>query len=89
MDDQLLAWQRQIDAMSPSSRRIIARHDVPFGHAFRMWSTDGTFVVYVSRGWVEDLPHQKVLGLDVAVSTIVPPSLVGIPVVNESQREEG
>ena len=55
----LLREYSRIMADAPPRCVMIARHDVPFGGAFRMWNTRGEMIVYVSRGWIADLPRGK------------------------------
>lgn len=78
----LRAMIARVAALPPAPREIRASHLVPYGSAYRQWLTDGSHVVWVNRGEIADLPHVKVGGLDVAVSTLAPPWLFGIPVVN-------
>lgn len=59
MVEQIRELQRKIDAAPPPIRRIIARHDVPYGRAFRMWNARGELIVYANRGELADLPRAK------------------------------
>lgn len=78
----LRAMFAQVAALPPAPREIRASHLVPYGRAYRQWLTDGSLIVWVNRGEIADLPHAKAYGIEVALSTLAPPWLFGIPVVN-------
>lgn len=82
MDDVLrMAKDAQAQA-DVSPRRVMASHAVPYGRVYREWMANGDLVLWANRGEIADLPHRNYYGVDIAVSTMVPSGLYGIPVVN-------
>lgn len=68
--------KRQADMLRnppPTPHVIIARHDVPYGHAYSYYDTEGRWIVYANRGELADLP--RVSGERIGI--------MGIPVVIE------
>jgi hypothetical protein len=78
--EELRSWSRYLKAVPPPVSRIIARHDVPYGRAFRMWTTRGDLIVYANRGEMHDLPHAPKKSNPLAAYPI---ASFGIPVVFE------
>lgn len=84
--DMVRAFQQmreQIDAGPPPIRCFRAHHSVPYGRTFRQWNTRGDLEVWVNRGEIADLPRRPAAGVDLAVSTMAPPGVFGIPVYTE------
>lgn len=90
MIDDLLNFQRQIDAMPPQAARIYARWDVP--GVKRMWNTRGELILYCDRGIIESLPKQQAkVGdkLNVTVFELAEAApYMGVPVVFEGPERE-
>jgi len=87
MLDDLRAIQARIAAAPPQPRAFIARFDVPFGKAFRMWDTRGRFVVYVHRVWLMDsVRHERSRE---RLSGVLDPAAFGIDVYFEDSGPQG
>lgn len=79
---KLTALAAQIDQAPPVPRYIMASHAVPYGRAYRQWTTRGALIVWVNRGELADLPRVQAYGLNVLVSPLAPAGAFGIPVIN-------
>jgi hypothetical protein len=79
-----LSADEELRTRPPAVARIRASHRVPYGRSYRQWNTRGELEVWANRGELADLPRRRgPYGVNVLVTELVPPGLIGIPVYNE------
>jgi hypothetical protein len=81
MLEQMRTLQRVLDDLPPRVSRVIARHDVPYGRVFRMWTTRGDMIAYANRGEIADLP--RAVPEKPGTVQLLPPAFWGVPVYVE------
>jgi hypothetical protein len=75
---------RELDKLPPRPRAFYTSHSVPYGRAYRQWTSRGELIVWISRGEFEDMPRRKAVEIarmfEVPSQMVLPLSITGIAV---------